>query len=713
MASETDTLAPLQDPAAYLERVYAGVLGKLIGVYLGRPFEGWTYQRIMKELGTIEYYVHDRLGVPLVVTDDDVSGTFTFVRALAEHGCTAELTAEQIGKTWLNMIVERRSILWWGGNGVSTEHTAWINLKRGIPAPRSGSIAVNGKTVAEQIGAQIFIDGWALVAPGQPHLAAKLAEAAGRVSHDGEAVHAAKLIAAMEAKAFITADVDALLDCGLSFVPAGSKIARLIADVRAWRAELPDWRDARARVEQRYGYDKYLGNCHVVPNHALIVLALLYADGDFDTAMTIVNTSGWDTDCNSGNVGCLFGIMNGLKGLSGRDWRGPIADRTLISSADGGYAINDAATLALDVANLGLRLAGRAPIAPPKAGAQFHFALPGSVQGFAAVVDDARPGGLDLAQGAGVSGPALKMAYKRLGHDEAVAALTPAFAPQNVTAMRTYDLQAAPRLYSGQRLYARVLADVGNVAQVECALCLRAYGAEDVLIDFDGPGATLAPGGEAALEWVVPDLDGQPIESVGVRLRLAGAPADGVVWLDRLGWDGTPSITFKKPSAGGIFWRRAWVNGVSAFGESWTTNFRIAQDSGVGVLLSGTREWRDYRLSSAVTVHLGASAGLAARVQGLRRYTALLLEAGGVLRLVKVRDELRTVLAEAPFAWELDRSYVFTLSVKGAAIEGTVDGVTIRATDTGAEAYENGGIGLVIDSGALSTDAIDVGPVAG
>jgi hypothetical protein len=27
-------------PADYVERVYAGVLGKMIGVYLGRPFEG-------------------------------------------------------------------------------------------------------------------------------------------------------------------------------------------------------------------------------------------------------------------------------------------------------------------------------------------------------------------------------------------------------------------------------------------------------------------------------------------------------------------------------------------------------------------------------------------------------------------------------------------------------------------------------------------------
>ena len=30
----------------YFERVYAGVLGKLIGVYLGRPIKGWTNEMI-------------------------------------------------------------------------------------------------------------------------------------------------------------------------------------------------------------------------------------------------------------------------------------------------------------------------------------------------------------------------------------------------------------------------------------------------------------------------------------------------------------------------------------------------------------------------------------------------------------------------------------------------------------------------------------------
>ena len=55
-----------------------------------------------------------------------------------------------------------------------------------------------------------------MVAPGQPELAAQLAEQAGKVSHDGESVHAAMLWAAMEAEAFGSSDIDHLLDTGLS-----------------------------------------------------------------------------------------------------------------------------------------------------------------------------------------------------------------------------------------------------------------------------------------------------------------------------------------------------------------------------------------------------------------------------------------------------------------------------------------------------------------
>ena len=116
----------------YEQRVYAGVLGKIIGVYLGRPFEGWSNERIERELGEVNYYVHEKLNAPLIVTDDDISGTFTFIRALAENGNDPNLTAAQIGDWWRNTIIEGRTILWWGGLGMSTEHTAFLRLKAGM-----------------------------------------------------------------------------------------------------------------------------------------------------------------------------------------------------------------------------------------------------------------------------------------------------------------------------------------------------------------------------------------------------------------------------------------------------------------------------------------------------------------------------------------------------------------------------------------------------
>ena len=466
-------------PSDYSERAYAAVLGKLIGVYLGRPFEGWTYQRIMRELGPIEDYVHERLNCPLVVTDDDVAGTFTFIRALEDHGARPDLTSREIGETWLNYLVERRSILWWGGNGNSTEHTAWLNLKRGIAAPASGSIAVNGQAVAEQIGAQIFIDGWAIVAPGNPALAARLAEQAARVSHDGAAVDAAKLWAAMEAEAFVCRDIERLIDVGLTYVSSASPIVKLVTDIREWRKRCPDWRETRDAIEARYGYNKYPGHCHVIPNHALMIMALLYAPNDFTRAQTIACTSGWDTDCNAGNVGCLMGAMLGLKGIdASRNWRGPLADRMLISSADGGDAINDAVRVSARLVDLGRALADLPPLDAAKNGAQFHFSLPGSVQGFTFAGENSRA--LGLANIPFETGRALELRFVGLGLPPAIVT-TPIFTPPEVTRMRTYELMATPLVYSGQRVRARVVADSQNGGDVAVSLSAGVYCLEDAL----------------------------------------------------------------------------------------------------------------------------------------------------------------------------------------------------------------------------------------
>lgn len=693
-------------PNDYLERVYAGVLGKLIGVYLGRPFEGWTYQKIMKDLGEITYYVHDRLDQPLVVTDDDVAGTFTFVRALEDYNLSPDLSAKEIGKAWLNYIVEERSILWWGGVGNSTEHTAWINLRKGIPAPASGSIATNGQTVAEQIGAQIFIDGWALVAPGQPLLAAKLAEQAGKVSHDGEAVYAAMLWAAMEAEAFRSNDIDHLIDTGLSVVPADSLVAKLIGDIRQWHKQNRNWRDTRELIESRYGYDKYPGNCHVIPNHALMIMAVLYAPDDFALAQTIVNTSGWDTDCNAGNVGCLMGIMLGLQGIEdGPDWRGPIADRLLISSADGGNSINDAVRVAYYLANFGRRLSGEEPMPAPKNGAPFHFSLPGSTQGFRPSFPHGAPA-VSVANKEWGPSRALGIEYKALAPGQRTIVTTPTFSPPEVLAMRTYDLMASPMVYPGQTVRARVIVPDNNKGAIQVRLFLRAYDGTDNLSDVEGEAVALSPGEETILEWRLPELDGQPIAEIGIAISTTEKRADGTLLVDYLRWDGAPEFTLKRPAGDGDFWRLAWVNGVSFFSKRFPASFRISQSRDEGLVAHGTRQWTDYTLETGLTVHLGNYGGVALRVQGLRRYYGIRLMRDNKLEIVRVRDDEIKVLASIPFDLALESEIPVKARIEGDTISATVSGKTIEASDPSPEAFRSGGIGLFIHEGALSVNAI-------
>ena len=702
-------------PPDYAERVYAGVLGKVIGVYLGRPFENWRYERIMKELGEIRYYVHERLSRPLVVTDDDISGTFTFLRALPDYGNDPDITPQQIGQTWLNYIIEGRTTLWWGGLGNSTEHTAYLRLKRGIPAPQSGSIAQNGKVVAEQIGAQIFIDGWAMVAPGRPDLAADLARRAASVSHDGEAVHAAQLLAAMEAQAFVEQDLDALIDTGLSFIPNDSVIYRMISDIREWHRRERDWRRARALLEEHYGYDKYGGNCHVVPNHGVIILSLLYGGGDFHTSLAIANTCGWDTDCNSGNLGCLLGIRNGLAGIEdGPDWRGPVADRLYVPSADGGRAITDAVWESLYIVNIGRALVGLGPVAP-KSGARFHFELPGSVQGFR---PDDSPEARGVALVANVQGHSqegtrsLKVSYHHLAAGRVGRVGTPTFIPPEAWDLKGYALIASPTLYSGQLLRARVAADPASSREVTCRLYLRVYGKDDQLELVPGPEAALSPGADHIFEWRIPDTGGAPIAEVGIEVQ-SQRRADGALYLDWLTWDGPPDVLFARPPGGGQAWLRAWVSGVDACTAGGGGEvYRLIHGEGTGLMIQGTREWTDYRVSATVTPHMVRSAGIGARVQGMRRYYALLLAPEGRLQLVKALDGIG-VLAERTFDWRLGATYSLALEARGRDLRAFVDGELLLEATDGDRPLEGGAVAMICEEGRTAFGPVRVQPAAG
>lgn len=655
-------------PADYTERVYAGVLGKIIGVYLGRPYEGWRYDRIMAELGDITYYVNDRSEVALkhhlfLVTDDDIIGTLVFPRVLRDAGL--DPTPAEVGQTWLNEIVEDTTVLWWGGIGNSTEHTAYLRMKNGVVPPLSGSVELNGTVVSEQVGAQIFVEGFALTCPDDVRRAADLAETAASVSHDGEALLAARVVAALVAGAFTAESMDDLLDLAVAQIPADSLIAQIHRDVRSWARD-GDWKLTRARIEDRYGYHLYGGNCHVVPNHAVVVAALAHSAGDFDTAMTVVCTSGWDTDSNAGNVGAVCGVFGGLAGLEKQDWRGPIRDRIYLPTGEGGGCITDAAREALTLAAYGYRRNGATLDVPSE---RFHFRLPGSVQGFGVAEGEAE-----------VTNPG-----DRLSVQGDAVVLTPTFIPPEARDMPIYGLVASPTLFPGQTI--RALGTGSG------RLVLQVYGDDDVPQLVEGP-----PLGPDGASWTVPALD-QPIVAVGLRVT-------GSAELESLTWDGAPDVVLTRPEQGGTMWRRAWVPAVDRFDPRWPEPFRITQNSGLGQLLTGTLDWRDYSVKADVTPHLARAAGLAARVQGLRRSYRLELRGRDSVRLLRGAE----VLAEAPLAWEYGATYELRLDVVGQQISGYVDGRRmVRATDA---TYANGGVALTVEEGSAATQHVQISPMS-
>ena len=697
-------------PSDYYERVYAGVLGKIIGVYLGRPFEGWSYEQIMANFGEIKYYVNERRDLPLrnyqlVVTDDDISGTFTFLRALSDYNNSLDLTPAQIGQTWLNYIIENRTILWWGGLGNSTEHTAFLRLKDNIPAPRSGSIALNSKIVAEQIGAQIFIDGWGLIAPGDPALAVDLARRAASVSHDGEAIYGAQVIAALTAQAFVEFDLDKLLDTATFLIPHNSIIHHLIADIRDWHAADPnDWHGARKKLASHYGYDKYGGNCHIVPNHGLVILSLLYSHGDFSHAQTIVNTCGWDTDCNAANVGCILGVRNGLAAFEGGpDWRGPVADQLYLPTADGGRAISDALQETDFILEMAHAIRGEKYI-HPKNGVRFHFSLPGSVQGFRS------QNNLKLENTPHPTEPGQRVLtlHFRIESNKTSVLLTPTFIPPEAITMPGYSLLASPTLYPGQMIRAALVSNSSNTGAVKVGLLINSYGEADKLVATHGPTAELSPGKTDHLEWQVPDLGGAPIAQVGISIS-SDEPVEGLIHLNYLSWDGSPNVTFHRPIERGTMWKRQWVNAADYFEDEFGEAFRVIQNRGRGLVITGTREWTDYSVQATITPHLVKTFGLAARVQGQERYYALLLSDKNTTKLVKRLDG-EVVLAEQTFVWELGKPYHLQITVHGNQILAYVDGQLLFKAKDLDRPLTNGGIALVCEEGRIGTDAVFVVP---
>ena len=660
----------------YMEKVYAGFLGMNIGIRLGAPVEPtiWTYERIRETYGDIHDYVKNYKNF---AADDDANGPVYFLRALIDDAADRPLEPQDVARAWLNYAREGVGMFWWGGYGISTEHTAYLNLKNGIPAPQSGSIQQNGLTLAEQIGGQIFIDTWGFVNPGNPSRAADYGEAAASVSHDGNGIYGARFMCAAIAKAFQTDNVQEIIHAALAEIPESCTYRDVVnAVIQFYEKHPDDWRSCREYLEQEWGYDRYPGVCHIIPNAGVCIMALLYGKGRFDRTIEIATMAGWDTDCNAGNVGSIMGVACGLDKIP-EHYRTPVGDWIACSGISGYLNNLDIPSYIREIAVLGYRLANEALPEYLQSSYRpgeiyFDFELPGSVHSLrlsdpffcrarhAEGMARKGNGSLCILMDRMVRGDQCRIYYK------------PFYTREDFSDER-YSPVFSPTVYSGQIVSLMVYLDQWNGNETPgAASYIRTC--HDKKLHIDGY-VKLVQHQWINITFTIPDTEGDVIDEVGIILE-GYAPGKnktlGNIYIDEFRIFGKAKYTIDTQKQMKNF---ASITPFATDHGAWdlyggTLNLMRNEPS---FACTGNYYAKNYRFSATVTPHHGTSHLLTGRVLGAKR--GYLAGLGSENKVIILKNNFGfTKLAETDFIWEQDRDYHLTLTFFDDQITLSING---------------------------------------
>jgi ADP-ribosylglycohydrolase len=595
-------------------------------------------------------------------------------------------------------------MFWWGGYGTSTEHTAFLNLKNGIDAPLSGSIAVNGTSVAEQIGGQIFIDTWGLIFPGDMEKAADYAEMAASVSHDQNGLYGARYVAAAIAKAFDTNDIHEVVRESLSVIPADSEYRRVCDAVIDFyeKDEKKDFRACREYLTAEWGYDRYPGICHIIPNSGVIVLSLLYGEGDLARTIEIATMCGWDTDCNAGNAGTILGVLNGFDGLV-KKYFTQINDFIAASSSVGSLNIIDVPTCAKEIANYGYELAGEeAPenirkILDNKRDLIFDFDIPGSTHAFRTSdpvlfpVKHVAGKGLD---GTGCLAVLLDRVYR--GH-KANIYYKPFYRREDFDDER-YQPAFSPQVFSGQVMKTRIYLDKWNGDDFGVAPYVRLSHSKEII---SGQMQMIQSDEWIDIEFTIPDSKSEPIDEIGLNLESFTRERNkvlGQLYIDSftVTGKGKHSIDFTKEKTEFKTTTQFTENG-GAFAVEFGGVHVITNEDALAI--TGNFYTKDVDYTVTLKPEFGSNHFAVVRAQGMKvSYLAGFMNQQ--IAIVKNEFGYKT-LKTVDFDVELGKEYLVNVKAVGNKITVSIDGQTmLEYTDENPIPY--GCVGYsVLDGGRM------------
>ena len=289
------------------DKARGGLLGEMLGDLNGLVHE----MKYIDEPGNVQTYVPElRDGA---WTDDDTDIEWVYVLEMQRSG-NLILPPDRINELWKNHI--NRNI--W----CSHQYLRQL-MDLDIRPPLTGKISIN-PWADFNLSGQFVAETWGIISPSMPQTASRLGLYYTHVSIEGEPSQATQMFTTMISTAYLTSDIQKILDSGESALDPKSQFHQIIRDVRKWYTEHPDdWRITRKYIKDSYsnfgGQDQRDKN-GVILNGAATIAALLYGKGDFVETVRYAFNFGWDCDNNAAMAGTILGVIYGYKWLMGQGW---------------------------------------------------------------------------------------------------------------------------------------------------------------------------------------------------------------------------------------------------------------------------------------------------------------------------------------------------------------------------------------------------------
>lgn len=293
------------------DKIKGAWAAQTIGVTFGSPVEFNYNGTMIQDYQTIPWY-DGYLKETYDTTPgfyDDIYMDLTFVQVLEDQGLDAPAQA------FADAFANAEYKLWFANQ------TARYNVLNGISPPQSGHWLNN--PCADDIDFQIEADFAGIMCPGMVNTASEICDKVGHIMNYGDGWYGGVYVAAMYALAFVSNDINYVVEEGLKTIPKESKFYQCIADVIKWHKENPnDWKATWFKTHRKWSEDigSPIGvfapfNIDAKINAAWVVMGLLYGNGDFTRTFEISTRCGDDADCNPASAGGILATIKGYKNI--------------------------------------------------------------------------------------------------------------------------------------------------------------------------------------------------------------------------------------------------------------------------------------------------------------------------------------------------------------------------------------------------------------